>query len=130
MSPLYKAAGLTSKRTSTIYEHNDHRRSYGAKVLLRKEIKNGVTVSRVVKQMNKGRPLKCTTETIFSAIEEFDEQPSMKQVEAALGVSRVKIAQLLRRGDLRFFTNPLDGREKLVSRAEVEALKPKRAEAA
>jgi hypothetical protein len=52
------------------------------------------------------------------------------EARALLGVSRVKIAQLLKRGDLRFFTNPLDEREKLISRAEVEALKPKRAEAA
>ncbi len=52
------------------------------------------------------------------------------EARSLLGVSRVKIAQLLRRGDLRYFTNPLDGREKLISRAEVEALKPKRAEAA
>jgi hypothetical protein len=52
------------------------------------------------------------------------------EARALLGVSRVKIAQLLKRGDLRYFTNPLDEREKLISRAEVEALKPKRAEAA
>lgn len=52
------------------------------------------------------------------------------EARALLGVSRVKIAQLIKRGDLRCFSNPLDGREKLISRAEVEALKPKRAEAA
>jgi excisionase family DNA binding protein len=55
---------------------------------------------------------------------------TVAEARALLGVSRVKIAQLLKRGDLRYFTNPLDGREKLISRAEVEALKPKRAEAA
>lgn len=52
------------------------------------------------------------------------------EARALLGVSRVKIAQLLKRGHLRCFSNPLDGREKLISRAEVEALKPKRSEAA
>jgi excisionase family DNA binding protein len=52
------------------------------------------------------------------------------EARVLLGVSRVKIAQLLKRGDLRCYSNPLDGREKLISRAEVEALKPKRAEAA
>jgi hypothetical protein len=52
------------------------------------------------------------------------------EARALLGVSRVKIAQLLKRGDLQCFSNPLDGREKLISRAEAEALKPKRAEAA
>jgi hypothetical protein len=55
---------------------------------------------------------------------------TVAEARALLGVSRVKIAQLLKRGDLRYFTNPLDEREKLISRAEVEALKPKRAEAA
>lgn len=55
---------------------------------------------------------------------------TVAEARALLGVSRVKIAQLLKRGDLRSFSNPLDGREKLISRAEVEALKPKRAEAA
>ena len=55
---------------------------------------------------------------------------TVAEARARLGVSRVKIAQLLKRGDLRCFSNPLDGREKLISLAEVEALKPKRAEAA
>lgn len=47
-----------------------------------------------------------------------------------LGVSGVKMAQLIRDGVLRHFPNPLDRRVKLVSKAEVEALKPQRAEAA
>lgn len=47
-----------------------------------------------------------------------------------LGVSAVKMAQLIRDGVIPFFTNPLDKREKLVSKSQVEALKPKRAEAA
>lgn len=55
---------------------------------------------------------------------------TVAEARAMLGVSRVKIAQLLKQGYLRSFSNPLDGREKLISRAEVEALKPKRAEAA
>ena len=55
---------------------------------------------------------------------------TIAEARTLLGVSRVKIAQLLKRGDLRHFTNPLDGREKLVSRTEVKALNPKRAEAA
>lgn len=47
-----------------------------------------------------------------------------------LGVSAVKMAQLIKDGILRHFPNPLDRREKLVSRSEVLALKPPRAEAA
>jgi len=47
-----------------------------------------------------------------------------------LGVSAVKMAQLIKDGTLRHFPNLLDRREKLVSRAEVLALKPPRAEAA
>ena len=47
-----------------------------------------------------------------------------------LGVSAVKMAQLIRDGILPFYANPLDRRVKFVSKAQVEALKPKRAEAA
>jgi hypothetical protein len=47
-----------------------------------------------------------------------------------LDVSAVKMAQLIKDEILRHFPNPLDRREKLVSKAEVLALKPTRAEAA
>jgi hypothetical protein len=47
-----------------------------------------------------------------------------------LEVSAVKMAQLIREGVIRHFPNPLDKRVKFVSKAEVEALKPRRAEAA
>jgi hypothetical protein len=47
-----------------------------------------------------------------------------------LGVSHTKMSQLIRDGLIRYFPNPLDGREKLISKAEVLALIPKRAEAA
>ena len=47
-----------------------------------------------------------------------------------LGVSAVKMAQLIKDGILRHYPNALDRREKLVSKAEVLALKPPRAEAA
>jgi len=47
-----------------------------------------------------------------------------------LGVSPVKMAELIREGHIRHFSYPIDRRVKLVSRAEVLALKPKRAEAA
>jgi hypothetical protein len=40
------------------------------------------------------------------------------------------MAAMLKEGTIRHFANPLDKRQKLVSRAEVLALLPKRAEAA
>lgn len=52
------------------------------------------------------------------------------EARALLGVSRLKMRDLLREGALRHFPNPLDKRQKLVSQAEVLALIPKRAEAA
>lgn len=39
-----------------------------------------------------------------------------------LGVSPMKMAQLIKDGFLRTFENPLDRRVKLVSRAEVDSL--------
>lgn len=47
-----------------------------------------------------------------------------------LHVSTKKMAAMLRDGTIRHFPNPLDRREKLVSKAEVLALIPTRAEAA
>ena len=62
------------------------------------------------------------------------KQPSdlitVSEARSLLGVSHTKISALVRSGDLRCFPNLLDKREKLVSKAEVLALKPKRAEAA
>ena len=52
------------------------------------------------------------------------------EARCLLEVSHTKMAQLFRDGILRHFPNPLDRREKLVSKAEVLALKPDRAEAA
>jgi hypothetical protein len=50
------------------------------------------------------------------------------QARELLGVSEKKMAQLMKL--LRRYTNPLDKRQRLVSRTEVEALKQPRAEAA
>jgi hypothetical protein len=47
-----------------------------------------------------------------------------------LGVSTKKMAELLRNGTLRHFSNQLDRREKLVSKSEVLALIPHREVAA
>jgi hypothetical protein len=55
---------------------------------------------------------------------------TVTEARALLGVSHTKMTQILKKGVVRHFANPLDGREKLVSKAEVLALIPKRAEAA
>lgn len=47
-----------------------------------------------------------------------------------LGVSPMKMAQLIREGLLRTYDNPLDRRVKLVSRAEVDSLLGMREKAA
>jgi len=47
-----------------------------------------------------------------------------------LGVSAVKMAQLIKDGVVRHFPNPLDKRVKFISKREVLSLRPKRAEAA
>jgi hypothetical protein len=47
-----------------------------------------------------------------------------------LGVSHTKMSQLIRDGFIRCAPNLLDRREKLISKTEVLALIPKRAEAA
>lgn len=52
------------------------------------------------------------------------------EARALLGVSRLKMRDLLREGALRHFPDPLDKRKKLVSKCEVLALKVPRAEAA
>ena len=48
------------------------------------------------------------------------------EARKTLGVSTKKMAELLKDGTLRHFPNPLDRREKLVSKAEVLALIPQR----
>ena len=59
-----------------------------------------------------------------------DDLMAVAEAQRLLGVSHAKIAQLIREGMLRHFPNPLDRRVKLVSRAEVLALKPGRVDIA
>lgn len=62
------------------------------------------------------------------------ERPSdlmpLKDARTLIGVSHTKMTQLIREGVVRTYPNVLDRREKLVSKAEVMALRPYRAEAA
>lgn len=55
---------------------------------------------------------------------------TIAEARTLLNVSHTKMAQMLKNGVIRYFPNPLDGRVKLVSKAEVQALIPRRAEAA
>lgn len=48
---------------------------------------------------------------------------TVNEAASYLGVNRVKINTLLRRGVLKAETNPLDARQKLVSRQQLDALK-------
>jgi hypothetical protein len=63
-----------------------------------------------------------------------NNQPSdlitVAEAQTLVGVSHAKMAQLIREGVVRYFPNPLDRREKLISKKEVLALIPRRAEAA
>jgi len=54
----------------------------------------------------------------------------VKDARALIGVSHTKMTQLIREEVVRTYPNVLDKREKLVSKAEVLALRPYRAEAA
>jgi DNA-binding MarR family transcriptional regulator len=54
----------------------------------------------------------------------------LKDARALLCVSHTKMTQLIREGLVNTYPNVLDKREKLVSKAEVLALRPYRAEAA
>ncbi len=54
----------------------------------------------------------------------------VKDARKLLSVSTVKMSSLIKNGYLQTYENPLDKREKLVSRRQVLALRPKRAEAA
>ncbi len=59
-----------------------------------------------------------------------DDLISISEARKLLNVSQNKMAALIRDRTLHAYTTPLDKRKKLVSRAEVEALKHPRAEAA
>jgi hypothetical protein len=54
----------------------------------------------------------------------------VKDARTLIGVSHTKMTQLIREGVIRTYSNVLDRREKLVSKAAVLALRPYRAEAA
>jgi predicted DNA-binding transcriptional regulator AlpA len=55
---------------------------------------------------------------------------TVTEARRLLGVSHTKMSQLIKQGVFRHFPNPLDGRVKLISKQEVLAIVPKRAEAA
>jgi excisionase family DNA binding protein len=48
---------------------------------------------------------------------------TLTEAAAALKVSRFKVSRLIRDGDLQAFVSPLDRRQRLVRRSDVDALK-------
>jgi len=59
-----------------------------------------------------------------------DDLIPVRQAQALLTVSKVKMAQIIKEGLLTCWIDPLDKRVKLVSRTEVENLKNPRRRAA
>jgi hypothetical protein len=59
-----------------------------------------------------------------------DDLIKVTSARKLMGVSPMKMAQLIKDGFLRTFDNPLDRRVKLVSRAEVDSLLDMREKAA
>ena len=55
---------------------------------------------------------------------------TITEARQLLRVSHTKMSQLVKQKTVPVFPNPLDAREKLVSKAEILALRPERAEAA
>lgn len=55
---------------------------------------------------------------------------NVNEATALLGISHTKMAKLIKQGVLTVYKNPLDARKKLISRAELLSLKPRRVEAA
>jgi DNA-binding MarR family transcriptional regulator len=55
---------------------------------------------------------------------------NLTEARRLLGVSRIKMGELVKKGYVRSYPSLLDLRVKLVSKAEVLALRPNRAEAA
>jgi hypothetical protein len=56
LSPLYEKAGIKPKWTDIHYENNDYLGVSGKETIIKREVRDGVTVSRTVKQMRAGRP--------------------------------------------------------------------------
>ncbi len=59
-----------------------------------------------------------------------DDLIKTAEAQKLLAVGKVKMAQLIKDGIVRYYTSPLDRRVKLVSRAEILALKNEAREAA
>jgi excisionase family DNA binding protein len=72
-----------------------------------------------------------TVRTLLVALDRCASEDSMVAKEfmtltaaaEALGVSRFKVSRLIRDGELQAFVSPLDRRQRLVRRSDVEALK-------
>jgi hypothetical protein len=59
-----------------------------------------------------------------------DDLISTTEGRKLIGISTHTMARMIREGVIHIYLNPLDKREKLVSKSQIISLKPKRAEAA
>jgi hypothetical protein len=90
MAPLYELAGPIPIWTDVVYEHHNHLGAYGTKKLLRKEVKDGVTVSRLVKQ--RGRPKRPVTEQkVQRAFDRLGKNANQRTVALHLKITTVTL---------------------------------------
>jgi predicted DNA-binding transcriptional regulator AlpA len=67
---------------------------------------------------------------IVRSMDKPDDLISTTQAIRLIGISTATMARLIKDKTIQTYSNPFDKREKLVSKAELLSLKPKRAEAA
>jgi hypothetical protein len=119
MSPLYLAAGVTPKWSEVFYEHDDYRGIGGKETFVKKEIKSGVTVGRVVRQIGRGRPKEWTTAKLKSAVKKAAKaaRPTLEPGEH-LTLEHVTIELNKNRNDQKPLT--VNAVKKLLGRYEVD----------
>ncbi len=108
--PLYKAAGIRIKWTEVIYEKNNYLGSHGKPTFVRQEIKDGVAVRRVVKQISRGRPPVWTRakleQKIRSAVKAFRKRkyrsPTIAEAANELKMPVATLKKLLQRHGLLY----------------------------
>jgi hypothetical protein len=111
MAPLYEAAGIKPKWTDIHYEHRDFFRGHhGAKTLIRKQIKSGVTVSKIVRQMGRGRPPKWTRSKLdqmirskfASYLKKHYRKPTISAMAKELDIPDVTLKKLMQRYGIKY----------------------------
>ncbi len=108
--PIYKAAGVNPKWTDVVYEIDDIFGVGGKETIVKKEIKDGVMVSRVVKYARKGRPPVWTSakleQRIRSAVRTFRKRkyrsPTLAEAAGEMRMPVTTLKKLLQRYGLRY----------------------------